>query len=270
MSLFPKPVAWIMQREPEQPFKENHPTYGTVYRVGGRGDMIRLIKEEHGLVWAAHPRIKASSWTPDIFRHEDFFVADFWLGGAWKSLPGDLSWSRLGQPPLGLLDDMANWGHKKYMLGEVDVFKLDHTHELYAHMNVNYLELDRLPRFDEGWQAVLDVLRAGKFFVTTGEVLIPRFQIDGKGSGDTVRLDESAKRRLRADLNWTFPLRFAEIVSGDGQQVYRQRIDLADTSSFGRQTLDLALDLRGRHWVRFAVWDIATNGAFTQPIWLAE
>ena len=38
------------------------------------------------------------------------------------------------------------------MLGEVDVFKLDQTHELYGHMNVNYIRLERdeLPRFEEG------------------------------------------------------------------------------------------------------------------------
>jgi len=38
------------------------------------------------LVWAAHPRIKASSWTPDIFRNEDFYLSDSWLGGAWKAM----------------------------------------------------------------------------------------------------------------------------------------------------------------------------------------
>jgi len=27
--------------------------------------------------------------------------------------------------------------------------------------------------------------------------------------------------------------------------------------------------LKGRTWVRFQIWDIAANGAFTQPVWLA-
>jgi hypothetical protein len=27
-------------------------------------------------------------------------------------------------------------------------------------------------------------------------------------------------------------------------------------------------NLSGRHWVRFEVWDIAANGAFTQPVWV--
>jgi hypothetical protein len=279
MSLFPRPVYWTQRRAPDQPFVENDPKYGKVYHVGDRGDMIRLIKEERGLVWAAHPRIKASSWTPDIFRDEDFFLAEYWLGGAWKAMPGDLSRDKLGERVLNLLDDMANWGHKKYVLGEVDVFKIDHTHELFGHMNVNYVQLDRVPKFDEGWQPVLDALASGKFFVTTGEVLIPSFTVGGKSSGDVLKLTTSqspppshqplaTSHSLQADLQFTFPLAFAEVISGDGRQVYRQRIDLSDTKPFGKRTLDLPLDLRGRHWVRLEVWDIATNGAFTQPVWI--
>lgn len=268
MSLFPRPVYWTMQRQPDQPFKERHPEYGEVYHVGSRGDMIRLIREQNALVWAAHPRIKASSWTPDIFRHEDFFLADYWLGGAWKAMPADLSREKLGERALDLLSDMANWGQKKYVLGEVDVFKIDHTHELYAHMNVNYLELDRLPRFDDGWATVLDTLRQGRFFVTTGEVLIPSFTVGGKSSGENAPL--SGDLKLQARLRWTFPLAFAEVVSGDGQNVFRERIDLGDTGAFGERQLELSPRLSGRRWVRLEVWDIAANGAFTQPVWLTD
>ena len=87
-------------------------------------------------------------------------------------MPADLSQDQLGRRVLDLMDDMANWGEAKYALGEVDVFKLDHTHELYGHMNVNYvrLEPDVLPTFSSGWRPVLDTFRLGQFFVTTGEV----------------------------------------------------------------------------------------------------
>ncbi|MBI3879144.1 MAG: hypothetical protein HY301_03655, partial [Verrucomicrobia bacterium] len=119
MSLFPKPVYWTMQRTADQPFAEPHAKFGTLYRVGSRTDMVELLKREHGLVWSAHPRIKASQRTPDIFRHEDFFHSEQWLGGAWKAMPGDLSRERLGERVLGLLDDMANWGELKYTPGEV-------------------------------------------------------------------------------------------------------------------------------------------------------
>ena len=84
---------------------------------------------------------------------------------------------------LDLLDDMAKWGQRKYVLGEVDVFKIDHTHEVYGHMNVNYVKLDRLPKFDEGWQTILDSLRSGRFFVTTGEILLNEVTIGGRECG---------------------------------------------------------------------------------------
>jgi hypothetical protein len=268
MCLFPRPVYWIQQRVEGQPFVESQPGYGTVYRVGNQRDMMDLLKRENGLAWTAHPRIKASSWTPDIFRREEFYRADYWLGAAWKAMPADLSRPRLGERSLDLLDDMANWGSKKYLPGEVDVFQIDHTHELYGHMNINYLRLDRLPGFDGGWQPILDALRAGRFFTTTGEVLLSEFTVAGKRSGESLTLDANGRPEVCATLEWTHPLAFAEIISGDGAKVYRQRIPLVDTGPFGRRTLRLEPELRGRKWVRFEVWDVAANGAFSQPVWL--
>jgi hypothetical protein len=163
---------------------------------------------------------------------------------------------------------MANWGQRKYMPGEVDVFKIDHTHELYGHMNINYLRLERLPRFDEGWQPILDALRRGDFWVTTGEILLREFTVGGQSNGETLRLKEGERPELRVSLDWTFPLRFAEIISGDGEKVYRERIDLLDTTAFGQRTWRLKPQLQGRKWARFEVWDVAANGAFTQPLWL--
>jgi hypothetical protein len=46
-------------------------------------------------------------------------------------------------------------------------------------------------------------------------------------------------------------------------------IGLSDTAPFGSRTLTLRPNLRGRRWLRFEVWDVATNGAFTQLVWLA-
>jgi hypothetical protein len=165
---------------------------------------------------------------------------------------------------------MDNWGQKKYVLGEVDVFELNQTHELYGHMNINYVKLDRVPKYDEGWQPLLDTLRAGRFFVTTGEVLVPEFTVGGKSSGETLSVSSGERPEVRASLDWTFPLRFAELVSGDGRRVYRERIDLADTTQFGKRTLALHPDLAGRTWVRLEAWDVASNGAFTQPVWLSS
>jgi hypothetical protein len=127
-----------------------------------------------------------------------------------------------------------------------------------------------VPRYDEGWQPLLDALRDGQFFVTTGEVLIPEFSVGGKTSGETWSLRDGEAPEIHVELAWTFPLAFAEIISGDGQRVHRQRIDLADTPAFGRQTLAFRPQLAGRRWVRLEAWDIAANGAFTQPVWIGE
>ena len=129
--LFPKPVYWTMKRAPGQPFVEDQPPFGRVYHVGNGDDMVHLLEREGGLAWTSHARIKGSSWTPDLFRNQPFYKSSLWLGAAWKAMPADLSLDRLGTRGLNLLDDMANWGQKKYLPGEVDVFKIDHTHELY-------------------------------------------------------------------------------------------------------------------------------------------
>lgn len=275
MLLFPRPVFWTMNRGPGRPFVEEDPKYGKVYHAGDAAEMLRLIEEERGLAWTAHPRIKSSSWAPDAYRDADYYRSGRWLGAAWKAMPADLSREKLGERGLDLLDDMANWGGKKYLPGEVDVFTIDETHELYGHMNINYLRLDRVPRFDEGWAPVLDALSGGAFFTTTGEVLIPEFTVGRARSGEQIAAPatsaaagEGPGPELRARLMWTFPLRFAEVVSGDGQSVTRERIDLGDTGPFGARELALRPRLSGKRWVRLEVWDVAANGAYTQPVWL--
>ena len=117
---------------------------------------------------------------------------------------------------------------------------------------------------------VLDVISNGKFFVSTGEVLIPSFNINGKGAGETLTLKKAEQTIIKTTLNWTFPLNFAEIISGDGKKVYRERINLNHTQGFGKQSFSWPVNLTNKKWVRIEVWDVAANGAFTQMIWLAN
>ena len=268
ISFFPRPVMWVLNRAKGKPFVEEHPKFGRVYHVGSPEDVLKLMEAEKGLMWTAHPRIKSSTGFPDFYRDKPFFQSDRYLGGAWKAMPADLSRPRLGWRVLDLLDDMSNWGARKHVVGEVDIFQVDRTTEFYAHANVNYLRLDRIPRFEEGWSPVLKALRDGAFFLSTGEVLMPRFTIGGKQSGETLKLDESASEKLEVELNWTFPMAFAEIVTGDGKEVYRKRIDLSETGAFGKKTLERELNLKGKSWVRFEAWDVAANGVISQPLWL--
>ena len=69
-----------------------------------------------------------------------------------------------------------------------------------------------------------------------------------------------------ADVEWTFPLEFAEVVWGDGQKTDRQIISATDLPAFGKKHFEIPLNTEGKKWVRFAVWDSAGNGAFVQPI----
>lgn len=268
LEFFPKPVYWIMSRKEGQQFVSEDPEYGTVYRIGNSSEMLELLIKEKGLAWTAHPRTKGSTGYPDKYKSEPFYQSDRFLGGAWKPIPADLSQPRLGKRVLDLLDDMNNWGAHKKILAEADLFTIEHENEMYAHMNVNYLKLERLPRFDDGWQSIIDTLQKGNFFSTTGEVLIPSFTVNNKDAGDTAVLNPDGKAAISFNLHWTFPLQFAEIISGDGNNVFRHKLNLNQTESFGKNTFRLSLDLKNRKWVRLEVWDVAANGAFTQTIWL--
>lgn len=267
LQIFPKPVYWIMSRKEGQPFVTEDPRYGKIYRIGNSQEMLELLNREKGLAWTAHPRTKGSTGYPDKYRNESFFTSDRFLGGAWKPMPADLSEDRLGVRVLDLLDDMNNWGLQKKVIAEADLFTIEPQNEMYAHMNVNYLQMNKLPAYKEGWQSVVDAMQKGKFFSSTGEVLIPAFTINGKSSGDTARLNKG-KANITYSVNWTFPLQYAMIISGDGSKTYTQRINLDHTLPFGRKEFNTTIDLSNRKWARLEVWDAAVNGAFTQTIYL--
>ena len=272
INLFPKPVYWVLNRGKGAPFVTQHDELGTVYHVGNSADVLELFKREQGLKWTAHPRIKSSTGFPDAYAEKDYFVSDTFLGAAWKAMPADLSKSRLGTRVLDLQDDMLNWGHKKFIIGEVDVFKIEPQYELYAHMNVNYLRLNQIPRYQDGWQPVLDCLRQGKFFVTTGEVLIEELRVNGKLSGETATFKPGEPIELRARVQMTFPLAFCRLIAGDGKVVKPLRQELPRAGAFRTEEIRLAYSTKPDgfrpKWIRFEVWDIAGNGAFAPPVWL--
>ena len=93
---------------------------------------------------------------------------------------------------------------------------------------------------------------------SSGEVLLRNSAIEGSGG----------KRYYTAEAEWTFPPEFAELVWGDGDKVERQVINLSDKAPFSSQKFRLPFDAAGKKWVRFAIWDSAGNGAFTQPVHL--
>jgi hypothetical protein len=70
-----------------------------------------------------------------------------------------------------------------------------------------------------------------------------------------------------ATVTSTFPLRLAAIVWGDGARTHRETIDLASTHAFEKHAYRWNVKTPGWTWARLEVWDVAGDGAFTQPIW---
>jgi hypothetical protein len=261
--LTPRPVFWTMVREPEQPFVEEVAGYGKVYHAGSAADVHEMVEREDGLIWQAHPRTKGSTGYPDAIRERDYFRSDRFLGASFKPGMGmDLSERRLCEHRcLDLMDDMNNWtsgeGRRpKSLLADVDTYQKGPGDDLYPNFPVNYVRIERVPRHDDDWSPLLNALRAGEYFVTTGEILVRRWAVEGTGP----------RRTVVADLEWTFPLEFVEVVWGDGRTTGRQVVPATDRLAFGRHRFVIPFDAAGKSWVRFAAWDSAGNGAFVPPV----
>jgi hypothetical protein len=258
--MMPKPVYFTHSgpRANGQPFDETNPTYGHVYHLGSPEDVMKMVNQEQSILWTAHPRTKSSETYPDDYKDKDFFLSDRFIGASWESLPVDLSEKRLCEVRcFGTNDDMSNWAPKpKYMLAEGDTYTKRPDDETYPQLAVNYLKLDRVPLYNESWAPIVEGIRAGNFFGTTGEILFHNWSIEGTG----------AKSIYNASIEYTFPLDFAELVWSDGTHIDRQIINLTDTIPFGTKTFKIPFDATGKKWVRLAVWDSAGDGAWLQPI----
>ena len=266
--LFSKPTYWRPQREPGQPLAEPHPEYGTVYNVGGPMDLMAMAERENALVSMPHPRSKGSTGYPDAiwdaphFLHPRYFA----LGYRW-GMGIDASARRLGEYRFLPLWDETN--NRMAAQGRPPKFALAISEsrsdigdrgkppydDVYGMSPVNYVRLEAVPTVDD-MGPIVDALRAGDFFVTSGEVLVHDFALEGEGT----------ERTVVADLEWTFPLEFVEVVWGDGEAVGREVVSTTDLPPFGRHRFEIPFDAAGKAWVRFAAWDVATNGALVQPV----
>jgi len=274
--MWPKNVYWSKTRAagggrggapqgPMLPFTENDPTYGKVYHTGNADAMQQLLDAEGGYWYHAHPRTKSTAGFPDATWNTKYLKSDRYLGVAFKpgmgqdnSEPTMCAWRCFDA-----VDTMNNMYAglgiaPKLVIADIDTYRKSPEDDTYANFPVNYLKLDAVPGPDGDWSPVLKAMRDGTFFVSTGEILIKNYALAGSGN----------QRTITADTEWTFPLAFMEIVSGDGKAVTKQIISATDTLAFGSKKLSIPFDATGKKWVRFAIWDVAGNGAFTQPRWL--
>jgi hypothetical protein len=263
--MFPRNVYWSKVRQPGQPFTETDSVFGKVYHTGSAEDVQQMLDAEGAYWYHAHPRTKGTTGYPDLIFDKSWTKNDRYLGGAFKPGMGmDLSDTRMCEwRCFDSTDTMNNLYagsgvRPKYIIADIDTYQKGPEDDLYPNFPVNYLKLDRVPGPDEDWSPVLKALRDGQFFVTTGEILIRSYGVEGTGD----------RRTVTADVEWTFPLSFVEVVWGDGKTIDRQIISATDLQAFGTKHFTIPFDAKGKAWVRFAVWDSAGNGAFVQPRWL--
>jgi hypothetical protein len=224
--------------------------------------MMAMIEAEDMLVFMPHPRTKGSTGFPDAVKETPAFLNDRYRGAGWRwGMGSDLSEVRLSDKRvIPLLDDMNNWIARtslrpKYLMAITETYDKAPGDDVYANGPVTYLRMDPLPE-PGNYAPIVQTLMDGNYFVTSGEVLIPSHQYQGTGSAAT----------LTAEVQWTFPLDFVEIVMGDGERTTTKTISTKDLPAFGKRTFTIPFDATGQAWVRFAAWDSAGNGAMTMPV----
>ncbi len=250
-----QPTFYSRSRGVDQPYLTETPDGdGKYYHLANIDDVYRFLKDTDGLLLTPHPETKANEGYPEDYLDTELFRSRNYLGIGFRYMPADLSFERLADGRVfDTLDKLNNLApNPKYVLGEVDTYKKTAEYDLYGDFNVNYVKLDRVPSVDDTSE-LIKAFKNGDWFVTTGEVLIENYCVkDGC---------------VEADLSWTFPIDFCEIVYSDGTSMGQQRIRLTGEKPFGRKHILMQVP-EGMKWVRFTAWDCATNGAFTQPVFL--
>ncbi len=254
--LFSHPVYWG-EKDKDQPLVSQDPKYGKVYHVSGAADFMEMARREDILISMPHPRTKGSTGYPDSIKDTDYFKDPHYQGIGFRWGMGlDLSDQRLcDHRCLALLDDMSNWQADlpippKYLLAITETRFKAPGDEVYAASPVNYVKLASVPSYKDV-SPVVKALMRGDYFLTSGEVLIDSASLRGNS--------------MIADVEWTFPMEFVEVVYGDGKKTDRKIVSATDMPAFGSHHFEIPFPV-AQNWVRFAAWDSAGNGAIGQPI----
>lgn len=260
--LLAKPTYWVETRKPGEALTRSDPVFGTVYNIGSTTDVMQMVEQQNMLIYMPHPRTKGSTHYPDAVKDDAPFNSDRYRGAGWRwGMGSDLSEIRLSEKRvLPLFDEMNNWMvgkplRPKYLLSITETYKKDPGDDIYAAGPVNYIKLDKLPTGAD-YSSIIKVLNDGDYFVSTGEVVIPSHSLSGAGKAAV----------LNAEVKWTFPLDFVEVVWGDGKKTFNKVVSTKDLAPFGNKTFAVPFDATRARWVRFAAWDSAGNGAMTQPV----
>lgn len=253
-----KPILYSRWRDDDQEFAEKLPDGRTYYHLKSSEDFVEMCRREDSFILMPHPDTKANDGLPYDCRDEAWFKDERWFGIGCRQLPADNSVpTMISGRTERVWNDINNWSDRpKYIISELDTYsKVEESEEdweLYNQTNCTYVQLDKLPGADN-WQELVDALREGRHFYSTGEILIEKSEIRD-GSADAV-------------FNWTYPLDYVQIVYSDGEHVSTMEIHQNDCVNFGSK--DFHFDFpKGMKWARVLAVDIAGNSAFGMPVFL--
>ena len=253
-----RPMLYSRWRDDDQEFAEKLPDGRIYYHLKSAMDVIEMCRRENAFIQMPHPDTKANDGLPYDCRYEPWFTDERWIGIGCRMLPTDNSFdTMLDGRAERVWNDINNWSDRpRYIMSELDTYskveEREEDWECYPLTNCTYVRLDRIPS-SEDWGELVDALREGRHFYSTGEVLLEESAIlDGKAE---------------ATFSWTFPLSYAECVYSDGETVQKVRVPMNHTGPYGRETVAFAFP-RGMKWARVLATDIAGNSAFGMPVFL--
>ncbi len=233
--VFPKPVYWSKVRAADAAFRGSHPSYGRVFRVGSAEEMLAMVESERGLLWQAHPRTKGST---------------SWRSLAGADLRGAMPWNSRRHEQLGRAQVHDRRGQYLYQVPGGRDLPAPHRQLRAAGLCA---ALRRRLESDHGGDA------EGRFL--RGDGRGPHPFVSGRRSRGAQDAGSGSGMDVPPGIR-----RDREIVWGDGNSTGRQILPTPELGTFGSKTFRMDFNATGRKWVRFAAWDSAGNGAFTQPV----
>ena len=255
-----KPTLYSRWREDDQSFKETLPDGRTYYHMASAMDFVNMAKESGGFLLMPHPDTKANDGLPYDCKDEEWFKSPIWWGIGCRQLPADNSVdTMISGRTERVWNDINNWADRpKYIMSELDTYtkveEREEDWELYNETNCTYVQLDEVPD-GKDWTPLVEALKAGRHFYSTGEILLENCSIQD-GSADCT-------------FSWTYPLRYVQIVYSDGENVTNFKIPQNDCVNFGKKSFHFDFP-KGMKWARVLASDIAGNSAFGMPVFLRD
>ena len=247
-------------RDDDQEFAEKLPDGRTYYHLKSAADVIKMCELEDCFIQMPHPDTKANDGLPYDSKETEWQTSERWIGCGARMLPADNSVKTMFSGRTDRVwNDLNNWYDRPiYMMSELDTYtkveEREEDWEQYGMINCTYVELDHIPS-SENWQELVDALRQGRHFYSTGEILLEKSCIENGHAAAT--------------FSWTFPLQDAELVYSDGENVTTVTIPMTDTEPYGRRTVEFSFP-EGMKWARVLATDIAGNSAFGMPVFLRK